>query len=300
MLSRRSEPSVALAKESMAETSSGSSMPPTPARSMASRRRSGPLGSGGRRPGEGEGEVELVGRLLVLGEQHDGVLEGEEHPRIDVEGQVQVERAAAALLGVEVDLPDLAQRVRLDEVPLVVHVKPVVDGVVLQVGHVAGDVDGSHSVTSLDEQADARPRTGSRRRRPLYGERVDEARLLEVLDEAVVAVRARARRARGLGAGGHEPGQYRLDLAADDAALPILHGAGLAVLSEESGLTGDGPSGLLAVIDPVDGSTNAHRGVPFYSTSICVLDDEGPLVGLVVNQADRHPVRGDAGRRGRA
>jgi fructose-1,6-bisphosphatase/inositol monophosphatase family enzyme len=56
------------------------------------------------------------------------------------------------------------------------------------------------------------------------------------------------------------------------------------VLSEESGLTGDGPSGLLAVIDPVDGSTNAHRGVPFYSTSICVLDDEGPLVGLVVNQ----------------
>ncbi len=35
MLSRRSDPSVALAKESMAETSSGSSIPPTPARSMA-------------------------------------------------------------------------------------------------------------------------------------------------------------------------------------------------------------------------------------------------------------------------
>ena len=31
------------------------------------------------------------------------------------------------------------------------------------------------------------------------------------------------------------PGQYRLDLAADGAALPVLHGAGLAVLSEESG-----------------------------------------------------------------
>jgi fructose-1,6-bisphosphatase/inositol monophosphatase family enzyme len=38
------------------------------------------------------------------------------------------------------------------------------------------------------------------------------------------------------------------------------------------------------VIDPVDGSTNAHRGVPFYSTSICVLDADGPLAGLVVNQ----------------
>ncbi|MBV8463689.1 MAG: hypothetical protein JO368_10370, partial [Acidimicrobiales bacterium] len=44
------------------------------------------------------------------------------------------------------------------------------------------------------------------------------------------------------------------------AALPVLHGAGLAVLSEESGLSGDSSAGLLAVIDPVDGSTNAHRG----------------------------------------
>jgi fructose-1,6-bisphosphatase/inositol monophosphatase family enzyme len=114
---------------------------------------------------------------------------------------------------------------------------------------------------------------------------MDEVRLFEVLDDAVVAVRAALDELEDWGPAGTKPGQYRLDLAADGAALPILHGAGLAVLSEESGLTGDGPSGLLAVIDPVDGSTNAHRGVPFYSTSICVLDIEGPLAGLVVNQA---------------
>ena len=114
--------------------------------------------------------------------------------------------------------------------------------------------------------------------------RMDEVRLFEVLDDAAAAVRAALDGLEDWGPAGTKPGQYRLDLAADGAALPILHGAGLAVLSEESGLTGDGPSGLLAVIDPVDGSTNAHRGVPFYSTSICVLDDEGPLVGLVVNQ----------------
>jgi fructose-1,6-bisphosphatase/inositol monophosphatase family enzyme len=113
---------------------------------------------------------------------------------------------------------------------------------------------------------------------------MDDARLFEVLDEAVAAVRAALDVLEDWGPSGTKPGQYRLDLAADDAALPILHGAGMAVLSEESGLTGDGPSGLLAVIDPVDGSTNAHRGVPFYSTSICVLDPEGPLAGLVVNQ----------------
>jgi fructose-1,6-bisphosphatase/inositol monophosphatase family enzyme len=113
---------------------------------------------------------------------------------------------------------------------------------------------------------------------------MDEARLFEVLDDAVAAVRAALDELDDWGPAGTRPGQYRLDLAADEAALPVLHGAGLAVLSEESGLTGDGPSGLLAVIDPIDGSTNAHRGVPFYSTSICVLDDEGPLAGLVVNQ----------------
>jgi myo-inositol-1(or 4)-monophosphatase len=112
---------------------------------------------------------------------------------------------------------------------------------------------------------------------------VDDVRLLQVLDDAVTAVRAALDTLEDWGPTGTRPGQYRLDLAADGAALPVLHGAGLKVLSEESGVTGDGPSGLLAVIDPVDGSTNAHRGVPFYATSICVLDAAGPLVGLVVN-----------------
>ncbi len=114
---------------------------------------------------------------------------------------------------------------------------------------------------------------------------MDDVRLLAVLDEAVHAVRGALDVLEDWGPSGGKPGQYRLDLAADGAALPVLHGAGLAVLSEESGVTGDGPSGLLAVIDPIDGSTNAHRGVPFYSTSICVLDAEGPRVGLVTNQA---------------
>jgi fructose-1,6-bisphosphatase/inositol monophosphatase family enzyme len=114
---------------------------------------------------------------------------------------------------------------------------------------------------------------------------VEPVRLLDVLDDAVGAVRAALDQLEDWGPAGTKPGQYRLDLAADDAALPVLHGAGLTVLSEESGRTGEGTSGLLAVVDPVDGSTNAHRGVPFYATSICVLDEEGPLVGLVVNQA---------------
>jgi fructose-1,6-bisphosphatase/inositol monophosphatase family enzyme len=109
--------------------------------------------------------------------------------------------------------------------------------------------------------------------------------MLGVLDDAVQAVRQALDGLSEWGLAGTRPGQYHLDLAADGAALPILHGAGYAVLSEESGMTGESTSRFLAVIDPVDGSTNAHRKIPFYATSICVLDAEGPLVGLVVNLA---------------
>jgi fructose-1,6-bisphosphatase/inositol monophosphatase family enzyme len=114
---------------------------------------------------------------------------------------------------------------------------------------------------------------------------VDDDRLLQVLDEAAEAVRHALDGLEDWGPAGTRAGQYRLDLAADDAAVPILAGAGLGVLSEESGTTGDTGSGLLAVIDPVDGSTNAHRGIAFFSTSICVLDAAGPRLGLVRNQA---------------
>jgi myo-inositol-1(or 4)-monophosphatase len=114
---------------------------------------------------------------------------------------------------------------------------------------------------------------------------VDEFQMLGVLDDAAQAIRQALDGLSEWGLAGTRPGQYHLDLAADGAALPILHGAGFAVLSEESGMTGEPASRFLAVIDPVDGSTNAHRKIPFYATSICVLDAEGPLVGLVVNLA---------------
>ena len=83
---------------------------------------------------------------------------------------------------------------------------------------------------------------------------------------------------------GERPGQYLLDLVADDAALPVLHKAGVGILSEESGLHDPG-NGLVVVIDPVDGSTNASRGIPWYATSLCAVDERGPLAALVVNLA---------------
>jgi myo-inositol-1(or 4)-monophosphatase len=83
---------------------------------------------------------------------------------------------------------------------------------------------------------------------------------------------------------GERPGQYRIDLVADAAALDVLRAAGVGILSEESGLEDRG-NGLVVAVDPVDGSTNASRGLPWYATSLCAVDEEGPLAALVVNLA---------------
>jgi len=94
--------------------------------------------------------------------------------------------------------------------------------------------------------------------------------------------------------GGDRPGQYAIDLVADKAALEVLEPSGIGVVSEESGVhRPDAP--LVAVVDPVDGSTNAARGIPWYATSVCVLDDDGPRVAVVGNLANGrryHAVRG--------
>jgi myo-inositol-1(or 4)-monophosphatase len=86
------------------------------------------------------------------------------------------------------------------------------------------------------------------------------------------------------GLSGRRHGQYVLDLHADEAALGVLRGAGVGVLSEESGLERPDADEIV-IIDPVDGSTNASRGIPWYATSLCLVDADGPAAALVVNLA---------------
>ncbi len=124
---------------------------------------------------------------------------------------------------------------------------------------------------------------------------MDDSSLVEVLFDASRAARDALDRLEDWGPSGERPGQYRLDLVADAAALAVLSRVGLAVLSEESGHTA-GKLPLLAVLDPIDGSTNAHRGIAAYSTSICVFDQAGPWVGTVVNHLTGtryHAIRGE-------
>jgi myo-inositol-1(or 4)-monophosphatase len=108
----------------------------------------------------------------------------------------------------------------------------------------------------------------------------------DVVDLLEAAAGAAGRALSGLedwGPAGTRAGQYRSDLVADEAVCAVLEAAGVAVLSEESGAHGSGD--LLVVVDPVDGSTNAARGLPWFATSLCALDAHGPLAALVVNQA---------------
>lgn len=107
---------------------------------------------------------------------------------------------------------------------------------------------------------------------------------LSLLHDTADAVAAALRRNREQGLSGLRPGQYVLDLRADEAALDVLHRAGVGTLSEESGVQ-PGTVPEWVIVDPVDGSTNASRGVPWFATSLCLVDHDGPAASLVVNQA---------------
>ncbi|MCA1845132.1 MAG: hypothetical protein LC792_18450 [Actinobacteria bacterium] len=126
--------------------------------------------------------------------------------------------------------------------------------------------------------------------------------LLQLLVDTAAAVERAVRGVTGPDRRGRtdRAGQYAIDLVADAAALEVLSRAPVAVLSEESGWGGRADSALTVVLDPVDGSTNASRHIPYWATSLCVLDGDGPLVALVVNQATgvaSTAVRGEGARR---
>jgi myo-inositol-1(or 4)-monophosphatase len=106
--------------------------------------------------------------------------------------------------------------------------------------------------------------------------------LIELLHETATGVRVALDQLDDWGPSGAKPGQYQSDLVADAAALAVLGPAGVGILSEESGLDG-GDRDLVVVVDPIDGSTNASRGVPWFATSLCAVDRDGPRAALVVD-----------------
>jgi myo-inositol-1(or 4)-monophosphatase len=107
---------------------------------------------------------------------------------------------------------------------------------------------------------------------------------LSLLHEVADAVGAAFAAVRDFGPSGNKEGQYALDVVANDAALTVLRRAGVGVLSEESEFE-PGATGEVVIIDPIDGSTNASRGIRYFATALCLVDEDGPVVALVANQA---------------
>jgi myo-inositol-1(or 4)-monophosphatase len=81
----------------------------------------------------------------------------------------------------------------------------------------------------------------------------------------------------GIGASGDKT--YPIDKIAEDIILSGLEESGepLTIISEDIGLKYIKKGGKKILIDPIDGSRNAISGIPFYCSSIAVVD--GNTVG---------------------
>jgi myo-inositol-1(or 4)-monophosphatase len=95
----------------------------------------------------------------------------------------------------------------------------------------------------------------------------------------------------GKGAGGDKT--FPVDKWAEDiviAALAKAHqqGESFTLISEELGIRKFGDGKKIVLVDPIDGSNNAKSGIPFFSTSLALLNDETLstlAVGYIVNLA---------------
>jgi myo-inositol-1(or 4)-monophosphatase len=161
-----------------------------------------------------------------------------------------------------------------------VDVETMVDSVVFEIGYVAGDIYYSHGTPRLSSSATTTSLGGVEN---VDTTAVDGADVIAVLEEAARAVSEALSGLDDWGPTGTRRGQYRCDVVADEAAIEVITAAGMGVVSEESGVhSEDRP--IMVVLDPVDGSTNASLGLPWWATSLCAVDNQGPLAAVVVNQ----------------
>ena len=126
----------------------------------------------------------------------------------------------------------------------------------------------------------------------------DAAGVLADLHAAADAVASALAGHADWGPSGNRPDQYASDVVADEAVRSVLLPLGYGLLSEESEVVAPAEGRPTVVVDPLDGSTNAFRGIPHFAASLCAVDGDGPLAAVVVNLASG--VRYEAVRAGGA
>ena len=96
---------------------------------------------------------------------------------------------------------------------------------------------------------------------------------------------ARPGRGRTVGTGAAGDSTIYADKLAEDLLIKDLAKVrGVRVLSEEAGMVGAPDGDVLAVVDPLDGSSNFERGIPFYCTSVAIVEGSSAddiIVGVV-------------------
>jgi len=110
----------------------------------------------------------------------------------------------------------------------------------------------------------------------------------QVADKIRKAITAIAREEAGVEVGMGKDGTptKKVDRVAENAALEVLRQYDVRVVSEESGIVGDGD--IIVALDPVDGTFNATRGIPVYSVALCFSTGEklgNTFFGYVMNLA---------------
>jgi myo-inositol-1(or 4)-monophosphatase len=112
------------------------------------------------------------------------------------------------------------------------------------------------------------------------------------VQRSVSAVAANGGRGVVVGKGAAGDKTLLADLKAEEElSRALLRIEGVKLLSEESGNLGDPLSRTLLVIDPLDGSSNFERGLPFYCTSVALVEGRG-LMGVRLAMV-RNLVNGD-------
>ena len=101
-----------------------------------------------KRPCEDQRERHSLDRIGGVGKFEHLILEFDHDAGVDLEGEVKIERATTCVLGMQIDLPGLTHRVRLDEMPLVMDMERMIDSVILEIGYETRDIDDCHA-TSL-------------------------------------------------------------------------------------------------------------------------------------------------------
>ncbi len=121
----------------------------------------------------------------------------------------------------------------------------------------------------------------------------------EDVRKAIAPISRRGGRDRTVGVGASGDRTIVADKKAEDLLVKSLKKVkGVRILSEEAGFLGDPRGAALAIVDPLDGSSNFEKGIPFYCTSVALLEGgslDDASVGVVrdlVNGDVYHAVKG--------